>query len=95
MDKSFRSDPLLSSEHRAALTEQWGAIAASFEKSPRRAVENADHLTAQAIARLAEAFVERRAELEQRWGHGVEATPDELRQTLEAYRSFFERLLAI
>jgi hypothetical protein len=100
MDKDHRAafasqSPLLSREHRAAFNDQWRAIAASFERSPRAAVEDADHLVAQTIARLAETFTQERAHLEARWGHGVEPTHEDLRQTLEAYRRFLLRLLAI
>jgi hypothetical protein len=88
-------EPLLAREHIAALTAQWDTIEASFEDAPERAVEHADQLTAQAIARLAEAFTSERATLEGRWGHGLEPTREDLQQTLLAYRTFFRRLITV
>lgn len=87
--------PLLAREQIDALTAQWDSVEASFEDAPERAVEHADQLTAQAIARLAEAFTSERANLEGTWGHGLEPTREDLRQTLLAYRDFFQRLITV
>lgn len=87
--------PLLAAEHADPLRSQWDAIQTAFVDEPRRAVEDADHLVAQAMARLAETFAQERANLEQQWGRGQEASTEDLRQALRRYRSFFQRLLTV
>lgn len=87
--------PLLTAEHASGLKTQWDAVQATFVDDPRRAVENADHLVAQAMARLADTFAQERANLEQQWGRGQEASTEDLRQALQRYRAFFQRLLAV
>jgi hypothetical protein len=47
------------------------------------------------MARLAETFAQERANLEQQWGRGQEASTEDLRQALQRYRSFFQRLLSV
>jgi Uncharacterized protein conserved in bacteria len=87
--------PLLAPEHAAPLRAQWDAIQTAFVDEPRRAVQDADHLVAQAMARLADTFAQERANLEQQWGRGQEASTEDLRQALRRYRSFFQRLLSV
>jgi hypothetical protein len=87
--------PLLTPEQADPLRSQWDAIQTAFVDEPRRAVEDADHLVAQAMARLAETFAQERANLEQQWGRGQEASTEDLRQALRRYRSFFQRLLSV
>jgi hypothetical protein len=87
--------PLLAPEHAAPLRAQWDAIQTAFVDEPRRAVQDADHLVAQAMARLADTFAQERANLEQQWGRGQEASTEDLRQALQRYRSFFQRLLSV
>lgn len=45
--------------------------------------------------RLAQAFAEERHSLEQHWDRGSDINTEELRQAIQRYRSFFERLLAL
>jgi hypothetical protein len=87
--------PLLAPEHADPLRSQWDAIQTAFVDTPQQAVEDADHLVAQAMARLAETFAQERANLEQQWGRGQEASTEDLRQALRRYRSFFQRLLSV
>jgi hypothetical protein len=44
--------------------------------------------------RLAHTFAEQREQLEARWSEAENVSTEELRQGLQRYRSFFERLLA-
>lgn len=62
---------------------------------PRRSVEQADELIATSIKRLAEVFAEERSKLEQQWGRGGDVSTEDLRVTLQRYRSFFTRLLSV
>jgi hypothetical protein len=94
-DDNDHNAPLLAAEHADPLRAQWDSIQTAFVDEPRRAVEDADHLVAQAMARLADTFAQERANLEQQWGRGQEASTEDLRQALRRYRSFFQRLLSI
>ena len=74
---------------------RWSEIQAGFVDEPRRAVERADGLVADAIKRLAETFANERAGLEGQWDRGSDVSTEDLRQALQRYRSFFSRLLSV
>ena len=61
----------------------------------RRPVEQADSLVAETMKRLAEVFAEERSKLEQQWDRGGDVSTEDLRLTLQRYRSFFTRLLSV
>jgi hypothetical protein len=63
--------------------------------APRGAVNSADALGTEAVEAVTTGFASRKAGLEQRWGAGGEVATEELRQALQAYRAFFQRLLAL
>lgn len=87
--------PLFSGDESAQLRKQWDAIQSDFVDEPRRAVEKADNLVAQAMKRLAEMFAEERARLETQWNRGENVETEDLRIALQRYRSFFSRLLSV
>jgi len=72
---------------------RWDQIQAGFVDEPRGAVERADGLVADAIAKLAEGFARTRGQLEEQWKRGDQVSTEDLRQALKHYRSFFTRLL--
>ena len=74
---------------------RWDAIQTGFVDEPRKAVEEADALVAQMIKRLTEVFADERGSLEKQWDRGEQVSTEDLRQALQKYRSFFERLLAL
>ena len=74
---------------------RWSDIQAGFVDEPRRAVEQADSLVAEAMQRLAQVFADERTRLEQQWDRGGETNTEELRLALRRYRSFFDRLLMV
>jgi hypothetical protein len=76
------------------LRKRWSDIQTGFVDEPRRAVEQADSLVADAMKRLAEGFAAERAQLEKQWDRGDTITTEDLRVALQRYRSFFDRLLA-
>jgi hypothetical protein len=76
------------------LAVRWDAIQASFVDEPRHAVEEADALVAEAIRRIADSFSEERSRLESQWSQGDEVDTEDLRITLQRYRTFFNQLLA-
>lgn len=72
---------------------RWDAIQVSFVDEPRRAVEQADSLVAEALKRQAEIFASARADLEAQWDRGDNVSTEDLRQALQRYRAFFARVL--
>jgi hypothetical protein len=84
---------LFSDEQVSDLRGRWDQIQAGFVDEPRGAVEKADALVADAIAKLAEGFARTRAELDRQWKRGDSVSTEDLRQALRQYRSFFSRLL--
>lgn len=86
---------LLPDEIVEDLRPRWADIQASFVDEPRRAVEQADELVADAIRRLSEAFADARADLERDWDRGDEVSTEDLRLAFRRYRTFFDRLLEV
>jgi hypothetical protein len=58
-------------------------------------VQDADSLVAELLQELARNFSEARTSLEGQWDRGDYVSTEELRPSLQRYRSFFERLLAV
>lgn len=87
--------PLLSSDVAERLRSRWTDVQAGFVDEPRRAVEEADALVAEAIQQLAQSFSGARASLERDWSRGEDVSTEDLRKTLQRYRAFFGRLLQI
>jgi hypothetical protein len=85
---------LLPEGDRSKYQEQWSSIQTKFIDEPKECVQEADALVAGVIQQLATKFAEQRTSLEQQWGSGGEASTEDLRQALQHYRSFFQRLLA-
>ena len=76
------------------LRRSWDSIQTGFVDAPRQAVEDADHLVATTMQRLAEAFATERAKLEGQWDRGDDVSTEDLRVALRRYRAFFGRLLS-
>jgi hypothetical protein len=89
------SGPLFSGSEANELRAKWDAIQVGFVDEPRQAVEQADHLVAGTMKRLAEIFAEERGKLEHQWDQGENVSTEDLRQGLRRYRSFFSRLLSV
>jgi hypothetical protein len=77
------------------LRSRWDHVQAAFVDEPRNAVQEADQLVDLAIKRLSDSFGDARNRLEQQWDKGSEVSTEDLRQTLQKYRSFFHRILSI
>jgi hypothetical protein len=88
-----RLEPLFDSSREQELRDRWHALQASFVDEPRDTVSQADSLVAELLRDLAESFDTARSKLEQQWSSGEDVSTEELRLTLQRYRSFFERLL--
>jgi hypothetical protein len=87
--------PLFSESEMGDFRTQWGKIQTGFVDKPRRTVEEADKLVAAVMQRLAESFANERSRLEKQWDSGDNASTEDLRVTLQRYRSFFDRLLKL
>ena len=86
---------ILPVEEHDRLRSRWETIQGSFIDEPRRSVEAANELVGDLAERVRERFEEQRRELESVWERGEEVSTETLRVTLQRYRSFFERLLAL
>lgn len=86
---------LLAEHEKQDVVGQWREIQAAFVDEPRKAVTDADALVADLMQRLAQMFATEREQLEAQWSAGQDVSTEDLRQGLQRYRSFFERLLAV
>jgi hypothetical protein len=87
--------PLFTSNETMDLRGKWDGVQVGFVDQPRKAVEEADALVAEAMKRLAAIFANERHNLEQQWEQKDNVSTEDLRLALQRYRSFFSRLLAI
>ena len=95
MAREERPTPLFSGQEGDQFRNRWGDIQTGFVDDPRSAVSRADELVASAMKRLAEVFAGERSKLEQQWDRGGDVSTEDLRQVLQRYRSFFNRLLSM
>jgi hypothetical protein len=86
---------LLPPEDEAEIARRWETIQARFVDEPRRAVQEADKLVAGLMVRLAEALSGERGNLEKHWDRTGQVSTEELRVTLQRYKSFSVRLLRV
>jgi hypothetical protein len=87
--------PLFDGMDSERLRSRWETVQASFVDEPRHAVEEADALVKDVVERLSESFSAQRERLEQAWTSEDEVSTEDLRQALQKYRSFFQRLLSL
>jgi hypothetical protein len=80
-------------EEAEGFRSRWDGIQVRFIDEPRRCVQEADALVAEAINRLSESFARERERLEQQWDRGDNVSTEDLRLALQRYRSFFGRLM--
>ena len=88
-------EPLFADGRATELRERWRALQAQFVDDPRETVADADSLVAELLQELARSFNEARSSLEEQWSRGDDVSTEDLRITLQRYRSFFERLLEV
>ena len=92
--------PLFEEALATKLRERWMSIQTEFVDEPRGAVQKADALVAEVLQQLTDSFARERDELEAGWSERGDdadrgASTEELRQAIQRYRSFFNRLLSI
>lgn len=92
--REHSTEPLFKQTDAGEFRTRWDQVQGAFVDDPRHAVEDADHLVADAIKLLATQFADERSQLEKQWQQGSDVSTEDLRVALQRYRSFFERLLA-
>jgi hypothetical protein len=85
---------LLPDDDLGSYQHRWDEVQVRFIDEPRQSVREADDLVSEITRRIAERFSDARQDLEPRWEGGTEPTTEELRQALQRYRDFFQRLVA-
>jgi len=88
-----RLEPLFDPTREQELRDRWHTLQAQFVDEPRDTVSGADSLVAELLRDLAQSFDGARSKLEEQWSSGEDVSTEDLRVTLQRYRSFFERLL--
>ncbi len=83
---------LLDIEETQNLRDRWNEVQAKFVDEPGRSVREADTLVAEVMAKITQMFADQHQALESQWSKGDTST-EELRQVLQHYRTFFNRLL--
>ena len=66
----------------------------AFVDQPQDAVKQADGLVEEVIGRVTEGLSSCRSLLEDQWARGEDVSTEDLRLTLQGYRSFFEHMLS-
>jgi len=84
---------LLEREESEHFRTRWNEIQGKFVDEPRSAVQQADGLVTEVIEKITQMFVNEHGSLESQWNQGNDVTTEDLRQALQHYRSFFNRLV--
>lgn len=87
------ADALLNHAESEHLRTRWNEIQGRFVDEPRSAVQQADTLVSEVIDKITEMFANEHGALERQWKDGNEVSTEDLRQALQHYRSFFNRLV--
>jgi hypothetical protein len=87
------SAALLDSDESKKLHTRWSEIQAGFVDEPRTSVQQADALVSEVIEKLTQMFTSEHGSLEEQWKEGKDVSTEDLRQALQHYRSFFNRLV--
>ena len=87
--------PLFENNESEQFRTQWLEIQSRFVDDPGSAVKEADDLVADVIKNITRNFADRRMALENQWKSGENASTEDLRLSLQRYRSFFNRLLSL
>jgi hypothetical protein len=87
------STALLVREESEHFRTRWNEIQGKFVDEPHAAVEQADGLVSEVIQRITQMFATEHSSLEGQWNQDTDASTEDLRKTLQHYRSFFNRLV--
>jgi hypothetical protein len=86
---------LFSRDEADDLRRRWDSIQGRFVDDPRDAVAEADSLVSEVIDHITDQFDAERSRLEARWNEGDNVSTEDLRRTVQRYRSFFHHLLSM
>jgi len=75
------------------LRTRWNNIQGKFVDEPGSAVIQADALITEVIEKITQPFTDEHAALKSQWRDGNDVSTEDLRQILQHYRSFFNRLV--
>ena len=84
---------LLEREESEHFHTRWNEIQGKFVDDPRSSVQLADALVTEVIEKITQMFGNEHSSLESQWNQGNDVTTEDLRQALQHYRSFFNRLV--
>jgi hypothetical protein len=90
--KAENPDMLLDGEEIQHFRTRWNEVQATFVDEPGASVRQADALVAEVMAQVTQILANKHHTLESQWNKGEVSTED-LRQILQSYRAFFNRLL--
>jgi hypothetical protein len=85
--------PLLEHKESEHFRTLWNEIQGRFVDEPRSAVQQADALVSDVIEKITQMFASEHGALEGQWKEGRDVSTEDLRQALQHYRSFFNRLV--
>jgi hypothetical protein len=88
------SEALLNHEESGRFRTRWNEIQGKFVDEPRSAVQQADALVSEVIENITQMFANEHQLLEGQWNQGKDVSTEDLRKTLQRYRSFFNRLVS-
>jgi hypothetical protein len=87
------SAALLNHEESEHFRTRWNEIQGMFVDEPRSAVQQADKLVSEVIEQIAQMFTNEHTLLEDQWNQSNDVSTEDLRKTLQRYRTFFNRLV--
>jgi hypothetical protein len=87
------SAALLSREASEHFRTRWNEIQGKFVDEPRSAVQQADALVSEVVEQITQMFANEHSSLESQWNQSNDVSTEDLRQALQRYRSFFNRLV--
>jgi hypothetical protein len=94
MDRDQADTQLFEDTDAESFRDRWQQVQSRFVDDPRGAVADADALVSDVTQTLTTRFADQRSGLERQWSEGEDVQTEDLRQTMQRYRTLFERLLA-
>lgn len=88
-------EPLFEDAESEKFRTQWLNIQSKFVDNPHESVREADELVENVLKSVTMGFHHRRTALEKQWKSGDDISTEDLRLSLQRYRSFFDRLLTL
>ena len=87
------SAALVDREESERFRARWNEIQGKFVDEPRSAVQQADALVTEVIAKITQKFDNELSSLESQWNQVNDVSTEDFRKALQRYRSFFNRLV--